>query len=94
MLKLNHASEPMSIFGGSHMRVATHPIFDNIASANNIGTGFIFKSFVMISVTGTIKTIVVTLSKNIDKTEVNHHNATMRYHIFPFVFLAVLIARY
>lgn len=93
-MKLKPAAEPISIFGGSHIKVPTQAILDNIASAIKIGIGLIFKIFVMINVTGTINIIVVTLSKNIDNTEVINDNQTNNIHVFQCVILAVLIAKY
>jgi hypothetical protein len=82
------------IFGGSQISVATHPILDKIATHISIGIGLSFNNFVIIRVTGTTKTIVVTLSKNIDKPEVSAHKAIIKYHKFQPVFFAVLMARY
>jgi hypothetical protein len=82
------------IFGGSQIRVATQPIFDKIATLIKIGIGLSFNNFVMINVTGTTKTIVVTLSKNIESPEVSAHKAIIKYHKFHPVFFAVLMAKY
>ncbi len=93
-LNQKFAAEPIKIFGGSQISVPTHAIFDKIASDIRIGIGLIFKILVIISVTGTTKIIVVTLSKNIDKTDVNQANETNKTQVFPWVFFAVLIAKY
>ncbi len=88
------AADQIKIFGGSQISVPTQAILDRIASAISIGTGFNFKIFVIISVTGTTKIIVVTLSKNIDKTDVNQASEANKIHVFPCVFFAVFIAKY
>lgn len=93
-VKLNHAADPIIIFGGSQINVPTQAIFDKTASANNIGTGLIFNIFVTINVIGTTNIIVVTLSKNIDNTEVNHANHKSNNPVFPCVFFATKIAKY
>jgi hypothetical protein len=94
ILKLNQAAKPIIIFGGSQINVPTHPIFDKIASDIRSGIGFNFNNFVIINVTGTTNIIVVTLSKNIDNTDVSAQRATIRYHRFHPVFFAVFIAKY
>ena len=58
------------MLGGSPICVAAPPIFENITSAIIKGIGSRFRTLAICIVTGTIRSIVVTLSKNAEKTAV------------------------
>ena len=94
MLKLNHVSDAISIFGGSHTSVQTHHMLDSITSAISIGVEFSFRSFVIIIVIGAISMIVVTLSRTIESTVVSHQRSNVRFQRLHLDFFAVLIAKY
>lgn len=92
LLKLNPAADHIIIFGGSQTRVQTPAIFDKIANDNNNGIGLIFSKRVITNKTGTIKIMVVTLSKIIDNQDANAESAITKNHKFHCVFCATLIA--
>jgi len=94
LLKLKSAAEPIIILSGSHTRVEIPQRFDKITSEIKIGTGLIFNSLAIISVTGAINTIVVTLSNIIDDILVSVHKKRINSQKFHFVFLAVRRAKY
>lgn len=53
------------ILGGSPIKVAVPPIFENSTSDIRNGKGLMFKIVVIENVTGTINNTVVTLSKKL-----------------------------
>ena len=61
---------PIMMFGGSPMSVAVPPIFDARICVSRKGIGFKCSFCVMLKVTGTMRSTVVTLSRNAEKTAV------------------------
>ena len=58
------------MFGGSPMSVAVPPMFDAMICVRRYGMGSSFRIFVMLNVTGTMRSTVVTLSRKAEKTAV------------------------
>ena len=61
---------PIMMFGGSPMSVAVPPMFDAMICVRRYGIGSSFRIFVMLNVTGTMRSTVVTLSRNAENTAV------------------------
>ena len=72
-LNVRFAAEPIMMFGGSPIRVAVPPMFDEMICAKRKGYGLTFSADVMCSVTGTVSSTVVTLSRNAENTAVTTH---------------------
>ena len=71
------------IFGGSPIRVAVPQRLEAIIIGITKRTGLISKILEIDIATGTIRKIVVTLSKNADNTAVMKKNEKKRITIFP-----------
>ena len=80
-------AEPIMMFGGSPIIVAAPPIFENKTSEMRIGIGFKSSTCAILMVTGVKRSIVVTLSKNAERTAVTEHKMTTRVQISPPLFL-------
>ena len=93
-LKLKPAAEPMMMFGGSPTRVATPPMSDSKASAISKGITRMPRVSAMRIVTGAIRTIVVTLSRNIESTVVVVPRAISKSHGRPWETRPAATARY
>ena len=93
-LNVKSAAEPIMMFGGSPTKVAVPPTFESIASTRRIGVALIESMRAIIIVIGTIKMIVVTLSRIIESTAVSVPSANISNHGLPLVFFAVRIPRY
>ncbi len=78
------ALEIIMTFGGSPTGVAAPPILENMTSAMSTCFGSIFLISHNLIVTGVISKIVVTLSKNADKTPVKTHSVNIKGHNCPF----------
>ncbi len=92
-MKLRSAAEPMRMLGGSPTSVATPPVLDNRASAMRNGTGETPRISAIRMVTGAMRTMVVTLSRNIDRIVVIEPRMTSRRHGLPPDRFAVYVAR-
>ena len=79
--------EPIMILGGSPIMVAAPPILENRTSAISNGTGCKSSTLASWIVTGVSRSIVVTLSRNADKTAVTIHNITTSDQIEPSLLL-------
>jgi hypothetical protein len=77
------AYEPIMIFGGSPISVAVPHRFDAIIIGITNLTGFISKIFAIDIATGTIRNIVVTLSKNAERIAVIKKKEKKSITIFP-----------
>jgi hypothetical protein len=93
-LKSIFAADPISMFGGSPIRVAVPPTFDASTSAIMNGIGDILSVLNTDTVMGTINSTVVTLSINIETVAVKMQKRTISFHIFPFDALLIFIPRY
>ncbi|MNM80794.1 hypothetical protein D3C81_927720 [compost metagenome] len=82
---------PIMMFGGSPIKVAVPPIFDARTRENIYGKVFTFNCLVMLNTTGTIRIIVVTLSKKADATAVIKAKSHSMVTGLPLAFLAVHI---
>ena len=69
-LNVRPVAEPIMMFGGSPISVAVPPMFDAKICAKRYGYGLTLSSSVMSSVTGTVSSTVVTLSRNAENTAV------------------------
>mmetsp|Transcript_23277 Transcript_23277/g.55354 ORF Transcript_23277/g.55354 Transcript_23277/m.55354 type:complete len:236 (+) Transcript_23277:1248-1955(+) len=65
---------PMMMLGGSPIMVAVPPTLEKMASQMRKGRGSMFTSLHSLHVTGAISRIVVTLSRNADRTAVTMHS--------------------
>ena len=74
---------PIMMFGGSPICVAAPPMFENITSAIMSGTGSKSRTLAICMVTGTMRRIVVTLSRKAENTAVIVHSMTERRHMEP-----------
>ncbi len=83
LLKDRFAYDPIMIFGGSPISVAVPQRFDAIIIGITSLTGLISKIFDIEITTGTIKNIVVTLSKNAERIAVIIKNEKNNTTIFP-----------
>ena len=92
-LKLNPARLPMTMFGGSPIRVAAPPIFDASTSAIRYGWAGMRRRPHTTMVTGATSMIVVTLSRNGDAIAVIAISMTISRYGLPFARLADQIAR-
>jgi len=77
------AYEPIMIFGGSQISVAAHQRFDAIIIGITKRIGLISNILAIDIATGTMRNIVVTLSRNADKTAVIKKNEKNNITIFP-----------
>ncbi len=68
--KPSPAAEPMRMLGGSPMRVAVPPMFEARISEIRYGTGETPRRCATERMTGVIRTTVVTLSRNAERTAV------------------------
>jgi hypothetical protein len=82
-LKERPAYEPIIIFGGSPISVAAPQRFDAIIIGITNLVGLILKILDIEIATGTIRNIVVTLSRKADNTAVIKKNEKNRITIFP-----------
>ena len=80
-------AEPIMMLGGSPIIVAAPPMFENNTSEIRIGIGFKSRTCAILIVTGVSRSIVVTLSKNAERTAVTLHKMTTNVHISPPLFL-------
>jgi hypothetical protein len=93
-LNENPAADPMIILGGSPTSVATPPTSERIASAMRSGIGEMASLSATRIVTGAMRTIVVTLSRNIETNVVTVPKATVSFQGSPRVAFAAATARY
>ncbi len=91
-VKLRPAAEPIRTLGGSPTSVATPPMLDSSATAINSGSGVSPRISAMRMVMGTIRTTVVTLSRNMDRTTVAPPRINMSSQGFPLDRLPVRMA--
>ena len=84
-IKLKFPALPIIIFGGSPIRVAVPPIFEEIISVNKYGIGFISNFLAIENVIGIISITVVTLSKNALTIAVKSPRQTKILIGWPFV---------
>jgi len=82
-LKERFAYEPIMIFGGSQMSVAAPQRFEAIIIGITKRTGLISNILEIEIATGTIRKIVVTLSKNAESTAVMRKKEKNNITIFP-----------
>ena len=61
---------PIMMFGGSPMSVAVPPMFDAMICVKRYGIGSSRRMLVMLNVTGTMRSTVVTLSRNAENSAV------------------------
>ena len=92
--KSSWATEPMIRFGGSPINVAVPPILEAIVSAIRNGIGGTPSSLATSKVTGATSRMVVTLSRNADRTAVANTSRIMVRIGSPFASFAHLIATY
>src|SRR4051794_1070158 len=85
---------PIMIFGGSPIKVAVPPTLDAIICVMRNGTGGTLSCLVMLNVTGTMRSTVVTLSRNAEPTAVMSASTIMMRTGLPFAFLAAQMAMY
>src|SRR5919112_637909 len=88
------AAEPISMFGGSPIRVAAPPTLDVSTCARINGIGEIFRILKIEIVTGTIRRTDVTLSMNMEDTAVNVPSRTSSKYRLPFESLLSLMPTY
>ena len=81
----NPAALPIIMFGGSPIKVAVPPIFDENISVSKYGIGFISSFLAIANVIGKTRITVVTLSKNALVTAVNKPSAIKILIGCPFV---------
>ena len=91
-LNVSPVAEPIMMFGGSPISVAVPPMFDAKICANRYGYGLTLSSSVMRSVTGTVSSTVVTLSRNAENTAVTIDIMSMMPHGRASTFFADQIA--
>ena len=84
-IKVKPPALPIIIFGGSPIRVAVPPIFDEKISVNKNGIGSIFNFLAMANVIGMIKITVVTLSRKALVIAVNRPKAQSTFIGCPLV---------
>ena len=77
------SADPIMMLGGSPIMVAAPPMFEKSTSAMSSGMGLKSSTLANWMVTGVSKSIVVTLSKNADRTAVTRHKMTVRVHTSP-----------
>ena len=93
-IKDSPAALPIIIFGGSPIKVAVPPTFDEKISIKRYGTGFTSSILAIAIVIGPTRRTVVTLSRQEDKTAVIITKIIMIFQGSAFTFLAALIAMY
>ena len=94
LIKSRFAADAIMMLGGSPIRVEAPPMFDAKISARIIDIGFMFRTLATEMVTGTIRRIMVTLSKNAEPTAVITDNNIMSFQTFPLASFAALIPIY
>ena len=92
--KVKPAAEPIITLGGSPTSVATPPVLDSRASAISNGMGLMPSISAIRIVIGAMRTTVVTLSRNRERTVVIVPRRTSRNHTLPRETFAVRIATY
>ncbi len=93
-LNVRPVAEPIMMFGGSPISVAVPPMFDAKICANRYGYGLTLSSSVISSVTGTVSSTVVTLSRKAENTAVTIDIISMTPHGLASTFFADQIATY
>ena len=88
------AALPIRIFGGSPISVVVPPMFESKITLIKKIFGLIFKLFATTKATGTIRSTVVTLSKNAENTAVINPNKIKIGNGFPFPIFDAHIAIY
>lgn len=88
------AALPIIMFGGSPIKVAVPPMFDENISPIKNGIGFKFNDLQIENVIGISKITVVTLSKNALTAAVKKQSDTKILRGFPFVSLTIFTAAY
>ncbi|MNR21083.1 hypothetical protein D3C85_1379620 [compost metagenome] len=85
---------PIIIFGGSPISVAVPPTLEARICVKRNGNGFTRSCFVILKVTGTIRSTVVTLSKKAEQDAVMITSAIKILFGCPLAILAALTAIY